>query len=110
MPDAKTLIRLAQVLDGPARKPLIERLVTMAGERGVGLGRRLRVDTTGVGTTIHYPTDSTLLTDGVRDANRKPVKSRMGTLYRELVGRTGAVVREAEAAARLVPWSPPTRP
>ena len=32
VPDAKTLIRLAQVLDGPARKPLIERLVTMAGE------------------------------------------------------------------------------
>jgi hypothetical protein len=32
VPDAKTLIRLAQVLDGPARKRLLERLVTMAGE------------------------------------------------------------------------------
>src|SRR6266487_2280255 len=29
-------------------------------------GRRLRVDTTVVETNIHYPTDSTLLADGVR--------------------------------------------
>jgi transposase, IS5 family len=29
-------------------------------------GRRMRVDTTVVETNIHYPTDSTLLGDGVR--------------------------------------------
>ena len=66
VPDAKTLIRLAQVLDGPTLKELLERLVVIAGERRVVPGRRLRVDTTVVETNIHYPTDSTLLADDVR--------------------------------------------
>ena len=141
VPDAKTLVRLAHVLDGPTLKQLLERLVAMAGARRVVRGRRLRVDTTVVETNIHYPTDSTLLADGVRvltrtltrlrtvatrgvvrlrdrtrsvarrvfaitqlsrHAKRKPVKPQMRTLYRELMSRTRAVVREAETAVRQV--------
>ena len=69
MPDAKTLIRLAQVLDGPARKPLIERLVTMAGEpSGARAGGCASIRRGG--DTIHYLTDSTLLADGVRVVTR----------------------------------------
>ena len=37
-----------------------------------------------------------------RQAHRKPVKPQMRTLYRELMSRTRAVVREAEAAAQQV--------
>jgi IS5 family transposase len=37
-----------------------------------------------------------------RQAQHEPVKVRMRTLYRELMGRTRAVVREAEAAAHQV--------
>ena len=33
-------------------------------------GRRFRVDTTVVETNVHYPTDSTLLQDGVRALTR----------------------------------------
>ncbi len=33
-------------------------------------GRRMRVDTTVVETNIHYPTDSSLLGDGVRVLTR----------------------------------------
>jgi len=141
VPDAKTLIRLAQVLDGPTLKQLVARLVAIAGERRVIRGRRLRVDTTVVETNIHYPTDSTLLADGVRvltrtlkrlrtavtdgvvplrdrtrsvgrrvfgivqlsrQASREPVKTRMHTLYRELMGHTQAAVRQAETAVRQV--------
>src|SRR5207237_1425109 len=37
---------------------------------GVTHGRRFRVDTTVVETNVHYPTDSTLLQDGVRVLTR----------------------------------------
>lgn len=70
VPDAKTLIRLAHVLDGPVLHHLLERLVAIARQRRVIHGRRLRVDTTVVETTIHYPTDSALLADGVRVLTR----------------------------------------
>ena len=70
VPDAKTLIRLAHVLDGPMLTHLLERLVAIARQRRVVHGRRLRVDTTVVETTIHYPTDSGLLADGVRVLTR----------------------------------------
>ena len=70
VPDAKTLIRLAHVLDGPVLTQLLERLVAIARQRRVIHGRRLRVDTTVVETTIHYPTDSGLLADGVRVLTR----------------------------------------
>jgi IS5 family transposase len=33
-------------------------------------GRRFRIDTTVVETNVHYPTDSTLLQDGVRVLTR----------------------------------------
>jgi transposase, IS5 family len=85
VPDAKTLIRLAHVLDGPTLKRLLERLVAVAGERRVVRGRRLRVDTTVVETNIHYPTDSTLLADGVRVLTR--------TLTRLRATATAGVVR-----------------
>jgi Transposase domain (DUF772) len=70
VPDAKTLIRLAHVLNGPVLQHLLERLVAIARKRHVIHGRRLRVDTTVVETTIHYPTDSGLLADGVRVLTR----------------------------------------
>lgn len=70
VPDAKTLIRLAHLLNEPVLKQVLERLVAMARERRVARGRRLRVDTTVVETNIHHPTDSTLLVDGVRVLTR----------------------------------------
>ena len=39
-------------------------------EQNVVTGRKMRVDTTVVETNIHYPTDSTLLGDGVRVLTR----------------------------------------
>ncbi|MGH7344576.1 MAG: ISNCY family transposase [Candidatus Rokuibacteriota bacterium] len=70
VPDAKTLVRLAQLLDEPVRKDLLAQLVTLGRARRVIPGRRLRVDTTVVETNIHYPTDATLLADGVRVLTR----------------------------------------
>ena len=70
VPDAKTLIRLAALLGPAVLKNIVERLVHLAQERRVVRGHRLRVDTMVVETNIHYPTDSTLLADGVRVLTR----------------------------------------
>jgi IS5 family transposase len=88
VPDAKTLIRLAHLLDDAVLKDVLARLVAMGRERRVIRGRRLRVDTTVVETNIHYPTDATLLADGVRVLTR--TLRRVGGRVRE---RTRSVAR-----------------
>ena len=101
VPDAKTLIRLAHVLDGPVLTHLLERLVAIARQRHVIHGRRLRVDTTVVETTIHYPTDSGLLADGVRLLTRtmKRLTARMSPGLR-VRDRARSVARRVFAIAQ----------
>jgi IS5 family transposase len=103
VPDAKTLIRLAQVLDGPTLKQLLARVVTLARERRIVRGQRLRVDTTVVETNIHYPTDSTLLADGVRVLTR--TLQRLRTAVTDGVvqfrDRTRSVARRVFAITQL---------
>jgi IS5 family transposase len=70
VPDAKTLIRLAHLIGPETLKPALDRIVQLARQRGVTRGPRMRVDTTVVETDIHYPTDSSLLADGVRVLTR----------------------------------------
>jgi IS5 family transposase len=88
VPDAKTLVRLARLLDDAVLKDVLARLVAVGRERRVIRGRRLRVDTTVVETNIHYPTDATLLADGVRVLTR--TLRRVGEHVRE---RTRSVAR-----------------
>jgi transposase, IS5 family len=45
-------------------------VIEIAKRAGVTHGRRFRIDTTVVETHVHYPTDSTLLQDGVRALTR----------------------------------------
>jgi transposase, IS5 family len=70
MPDAKTMGRWGVALGPQVLKQIHERIVKVAQEKGVITGRRMRVDTTVVEANIHYPTDSTLLGDGVRVLTR----------------------------------------
>ena len=82
VPDAKTLIRLAQALGPEGWKRVLERWVQLGRQRPVVRGRKLRVDTTVVETNIHYPTDSSLLGDGVRVITRtlQKIRQRLGQL------------------------------
>jgi IS5 family transposase len=106
VPDAKTLIRLARLLDEPVLKDVLARLVALGRERRVVRGRRLRVDTTVVETNIHYPTDATLLADGVRVLTR--TLRRIGGRVRE---RTRSVARRVfEIAQRSRTAGSRTRP
>ena len=70
VPDDKTMGRLARQLGPEAITKLHQRTVAIAKEKQVVQGRKMRVDTTVVETNIHYPTDSTLLGDGVRVLTR----------------------------------------
>src|SRR4249920_916275 len=70
MPDAKTIGRWGVALGPQVIKQIHERMVKIAQDKGVADGRRMRVDTTVVETNIHYPTDSSLLGDGVRVLTR----------------------------------------
>jgi IS5 family transposase len=70
VPAAKTLARLGQAIGPEVIGELHVRLVELARERGVVQGRKMRVDTTVVETNVHYPTDSSLLGDGVRVLTR----------------------------------------
>src|SRR5437764_9720144 len=69
-PDAKTMGRWGVALGPEVLKQVHERMVKIARDKGVTTGRRMRVDTTVVETNVHYPTDSTLLGDGVRVLTR----------------------------------------
>ena len=70
MPDAKTIRKIARALGLEVIAQLHRQVIEVAKRAGVTHGRRFRVDTTVVETDVHYPTDSTLLRDGVRVLTR----------------------------------------
>lgn len=89
VPDDTTLIRWANVIAPPTLQALNDRVAALAQELRVTKGRKLRVDGAVVQTAIHHPTDSSLLTDGVR------VLSRLVRHAKPLVGERLAGVRDA---------------
>lgn len=70
VPDAKTILKIARALGPEVIAQLHRQVVEVAKRAGVTHGRRFRIDTTVVATNVHYPTDSTLLGDGVRVLTR----------------------------------------
>ena len=70
VPDAKTILKIARALGPDVIAQLHRQVVEVAKRAGVTHGRRFRIDTTVVATNVHYPTDSTLLRDGVRVLTR----------------------------------------
>ena len=102
VPDAKTLGRLAPMVGPDAVARLQQRVVAIAREARVVAGRKMRVDTTVVETNIHYPTDSSLLGDGVRVLTRvmQRVTAITGTVGTTLRDRTRSVKLRVLAIAR----------
>jgi transposase, IS5 family len=105
VPDAKTLGKLALVLGPEIIAQIHARVVAIACEKHIVRGRRLRVDTTVVETDIHYPTDSSLLGDGVRVLTRTmqrivKIAGRAGTKLRDRTRAVGYQVRQIARASR----------
>jgi len=94
-PDAKTMGRWGLALGPDVIKRIHDRMVQIAHEQRVTQGRRMRVDTTVVETNIHYPTDSSLLGDGVRVLTRTMAK------ITALVGAAGAKLRDRSRSVKL---------
>ena len=95
MPDAKTIGRWGLAVGPEAIKQVHERLVQMAQAEGLATGRRMRVDTTVVETNVHYPTDSSLLGDGVRVLTRAMKK------ITAIAGEAGAKLRDRSRSVKL---------
>jgi len=94
-PDAKTMGRWGLALGPDVLKQIHERMVTIAQDKGVTAGRRMRVDTTVVETNIHHPTDSTLLGDGVRVLTRTMKK------ITAIAGAAGAKLRDRSRSVKF---------
>jgi IS5 family transposase len=94
-PDAKTMGRWGVALGADVIKQIHTRMVIMAQSRGLTEGRRMRIDTTVVETNIHYPTDSSLLGDGVRVLTRAMKK------ITAIVGNVGTKLRDRCRSVKL---------
>jgi IS5 family transposase len=70
VPHHTTLMRWSNLLQPETMHRLLDRVTDLARSLKVTRGRKLRIDSTVVATSIHYPTDSTLLLDGVRVLSR----------------------------------------
>src|SRR5215469_9676740 len=93
VPHHTTLMRWANLLQPETLHRLLDRVTELARSLKVTPGRKLRIDSTVVATAIHYPTDSTLLFDGVR------VLSRL--VQRATLALTGATRRLGIRRTRL---------
>jgi IS5 family transposase len=76
VPDDTTLIRWANLIQPETMHQLLDHVVAMAFRLKVTRGRKLRTDGTVVESNIHYPTDSSLLVDGVRVLSRTLQRAR----------------------------------
>ena len=98
VPDAKTILKIARALGPEVIAHLHRQVVDVAQRAGVTRGRRFRVDTTVVETNVHYPTDSTLLQDGVRVLTR--TMQRASTALGDQPGRVR--IRTRSVARRVL--------
>jgi IS5 family transposase len=94
VPDAKTLGKLGLALGPETIEKIHQRVVAIAQDKKIVQGRQLRVDTTVVETDIHYPTDSSLLGDGVR------VLTRTMKQITQLAGAAGTKLRDRTRSVR----------
>lgn len=112
VPDDRTMGNLARQLGPEVVEKLHRRVVEIAQENKIATGRKMRVDTTVVETDIHYPTDSTLLGDGVRVLTRimKKVTTVAGKLGTHMRDRSRSAKRKVLAIARASPEQDRARP
>ncbi len=94
-PDAKTMGRWGLAVGPEVIKQIHQRLVKLAQTDGLAAGRKMRVDTTVVETNIHYPTDSSLLGDGVR------VLIRTMKSIGKIVGEAGTKLCDRSRSVKL---------
>jgi len=111
VPDAKTILKIARALGPDVIDQLHRQVIEVAKRAGVTHGRRFRIDTTVVETNVHYPTDSTLLRDGIRVLTR--TMQRASTALSDPPARIRHRLRSVTRAVLTIAYqarSPKTRP
>ena len=94
VPDDTVMNKWALALGPEVIEKIHKRVVAIAQEKKVVEGRKMRIDTTVVETNIHYPTDSSLLGDGVR------VLTRAMKRIAAIVGDAGAKLRDRSRSVK----------
>ncbi len=104
VPGHSALQEREQLIQPTPLHRLNDRLVHLAKAHGVTTGKKWRGDSTVIETTIHYPTDSRLLSDSVRVLGRLCTRAR--ELLRPHTNSTKKYVRNrsrrAERRARQI--------
>jgi IS5 family transposase len=95
VPDDRTMGNLARQLGPEVIEKLHQRVVEIAQENKIATGQKMRADTTVVETDIHFPTDSSLLGDGVR------VLTRVMKKVTAVAGKAGTQMRDRSRSAKL---------
>jgi transposase, IS5 family len=107
VPDDTTLLRWANLIRPATLAALLDHVVDLARHLQVTRGRKLRLDSTVVQTPVHYPTDSSLLADGVRMLGRlvrraRPVvQARLAGVRDAFRTRTRSARRQLQRIHRL---------
>lgn len=94
MADAKTMGKWGVAVGPETIEQIHQRIVGIAKEKRLTPGARMRVDTTVVETNIHYPTDSSLLGDGVR------VLTRLMKKVSKIAGDAGCKLRDRSRSVK----------
>jgi IS5 family transposase len=94
VPDDTVMNKWALALGPEVIQNIHKRVVAIAQEKKVVQGGKMRVDTTVVETNIHYPTDSSLLGDGVR------VLTRAMQRIAAIAGEAGAKLRDRSRSVK----------
>jgi transposase, IS5 family len=98
VPDDTVLIRWANQISPETLEALNARVTEIATEMKVTRGRKLRTDGTVVESNIHYPTDSSLLNDGVRVISR--TLKRAQAVLGDTAGLAKEVFRDRTRSAK----------
>jgi transposase, IS5 family len=98
VPDYSTVDKWALTVHPETLHVFNERVTELAKQLKVTRGRKLRTDGTVVETNIHYPTDSSLLADGVRVLSR--TLQRAQAVVDETRGKTKQLFRNRSRSAK----------
>jgi IS5 family transposase len=88
------LSRYKRLIAEATLKQINHKIVKLAHDKKITAGRQLRVDTTVVETNIHYPTDSSLLANGICQLARLVNKVKQASIA------TGELVRDFRRSAQ----------
>lgn len=101
VPDHSTIQAREALIMPQTLHALNDQVVRQAQAKGVTQGKKLRADGSVVETHIHYPTDSSLLADGVRVLGRTVARAREVVDGRVVRGRKAVFCNHTRKAKRL---------